>query len=116
MPEGEASKVGQTALAAYFEAQAIQHTPELWQAYQASTDPSEKSKLLTQMGVSLGLPVAMLHGVMGGEPSGATEGPVNPPEPPLAASVPEAVSPDPQPAAPVQSTTHPYRFQEPTRT
>jgi hypothetical protein len=42
MPEGAAGKVGQTALAAYFEAQAIHHTPELWQAYQASTDPSEK--------------------------------------------------------------------------
>ncbi len=114
MPEGVAGKVGQTALAAYFEAQAIQHTPELWQAYQASTDPSEKSKLLTQMGVSLGLPVAMLHGVMGGEPSGATEAPVNAPEAPVARSVPETVSPEPQAAAPVESQTQRYRFQEPS--
>src|SRR5260370_13067522 len=99
MPEGEASKVGQTALAAYFEAQAIQHTPELWQAYQASTDPSEKSNLLTQMGVSLGLPVPMLRCVIGGEPSRAAEVPVNAPLAAVSRSVPATLAPEPKPAA-----------------
>lgn len=69
MPEGVAGKVAQTGIAAYFEAQAIRQTPQLWQAYQDSQDPTEKSKLLTQMGVQLGMPAAMMAHVVSGEAS-----------------------------------------------
>lgn len=88
MPEGVAGKVAQTGIAAYFEAQAIRQTPQLWQAYQNSQDPTEKSKLLTQMGVQLGMPAAMMAHVFTGEAQPEAGSPPSASEAPGSAEVP----------------------------
>ncbi len=77
VPEGAVGKVANTALAAYFEAQAIHQMPEQWKQYQESTDPSERAKLLTEMSVGMGLPASMMFHVIKGEPKAAEAAPAD---------------------------------------
>lgn len=67
-PEGFFGKVAATALGAAFEAQAVKQAPDLYQQFQDTTNPEEKTRLGMQLVTSIGLPLTTLFHT-GGKPN-----------------------------------------------
>lgn len=70
---GALGKTAQIVLAAGFEAQAIKSAPDQWKAYSEATDPKEKAKILTEMALGLGVPLAAAGHISLGKSPGAQE-------------------------------------------